>query len=85
MGYIKRHSSPPRLPLPSCLPGPRSTVLTPDPASPSSGETHAPARTENDVLRHLEKLQHTLERLMRENRAYMERAAADSRKEEAEG
>ena len=55
--------------------------------SPRSSGPHPirPLGTEAEVLRHLERLQHHLERLMRENQAYMERAAAESRKEVAEG
>ncbi|MFL5515182.1 MAG: hypothetical protein ACJ8DJ_03435 [Gemmatimonadales bacterium] len=44
-----------------------------------------PSRKEDDVVRHLEALQHQLERLMRENQASMDQRAAESTKKDEAG
>jgi hypothetical protein len=46
--------------------------------------TH-PSRKEDDVVRHLEALQHQPERLMRENQASMDQRAAERTKQSEAG
>jgi hypothetical protein len=56
-------------------PGPKVPHVVPRARSPRKSEgLSRVVRTEHDVLRHLEKLQHHLERIMRENEAYLDAA-----------
>jgi len=53
----------------------------PDPGPRATGALAHGGRTEGEVLRHLERLQHQLERLMRENQACLD-AMKEGRAEE---